>query len=60
MGSAKMFYKLNELDRLVNDPDILLDAARVYDLLDELSSDDLLLNSFAQPQAPVAAVPAIH
>jgi hypothetical protein len=29
--------QLIELDRLVNDPNVLMDAARVWDLLDELS-----------------------
>ena len=39
MGYVTMSHKLDELDRLVNDPNALLDAARVWDLLDELSSD---------------------
>lgn len=30
--------KLNELERLLNDPDVPMEAARVWELLDELSS----------------------
>lgn len=29
--------KLDELDRLLNDPDVPMEAARVWELLDELS-----------------------
>lgn len=31
-------FKLTELDRLLNDPDVPMEAARVWELLDELSS----------------------
>lgn len=37
MMSADLSRKLVELDRLVNDPNVLLDAARVRDLLDQLT-----------------------
>jgi hypothetical protein len=37
MASANRMNQLIELDRLVNDPNVLMDAARVWDLLDELS-----------------------
>ncbi len=30
--------RLTELDRLLNDPDVPMQAARVWELLDELSS----------------------
>lgn len=39
MLSAQMSRNLMELDRLVNDPNVLLDAARVWNLLDELAGD---------------------
>ena len=39
MASAKRMNQLDELDRLVNDPNVLLDAKRVWDLLDELSDN---------------------
>ena len=39
MATIDMSRKLTELDRLVNDPNVLLDAARVWDLLDELSTE---------------------
>lgn len=29
--------RLNELDRLLNDPDVPMEAARVWELLDELA-----------------------
>ncbi len=29
--------KLDELDRLLNDPDVPMEASRVWDLLDEIS-----------------------
>lgn len=38
---AELSRKLIELDRLVNDPNVLLDAARVWDLLDQLSTKEL-------------------
>ena len=41
MASTERIDQLNELDRLVNDPDVLLDAARVWDLLDKLSAQGL-------------------
>ena len=41
MMSADLSRKLVELDRLVNDPSVLLDAARVWDLLDQLSNRPL-------------------
>lgn len=33
--------KLDEVDRLLNDPDVLLDAARVWSLLAEVSRHEL-------------------
>lgn len=40
MASLTRMSKLSELDRLVNDPNVLLDASRVWDLLDELAGGD--------------------
>jgi hypothetical protein len=37
MAAANRMNKLSELDRIVNDPNVLLDPARVWELLDELS-----------------------
>lgn len=39
--TAELSKKLIELDKLVNDPNVLLDAARVWDLLDQLSTTQL-------------------
>lgn len=36
--SAELSRKLIELDKLMNDPNVLLDAARVWDLLDQIST----------------------
>lgn len=51
MASANRMNKLNELDSLVNDPNVLLDAARVWDLLDELAGGDV---GFLSPQDQTA------
>jgi hypothetical protein len=53
MASGNRMNKLNELDRLVNDPNVLLDAARVWDLLDELAGGDAAL-TLQSNQVPTA------
>jgi ribosomal protein L12E/L44/L45/RPP1/RPP2 len=40
MSSAVRMKKLSELDSLMNDPNVLLDAARVWELLAELSGQE--------------------
>ncbi len=56
MASVNRMNKLNELDRLVNDPNVLLDAARVWDLLDELAGGNATLT--LQPDQVPTANPA--
>jgi hypothetical protein len=37
MTDAEMSRKMDELDRLINDPDVQIEPARVWSLLAELS-----------------------
>ena len=53
VGATNMMRKLSELDRLVNDPNVLLDAARVWDLLDELASKQSYALPPSQPVTPI-------
>jgi hypothetical protein len=46
--------KLEELDHLLNDPDVPMDPARVWSLLADLSAREM--ESGAQPRAPANAV----
>jgi hypothetical protein len=41
MQDTDLDTKLNELDRLLNDPDVPMQPARVWSLLAEISSHDL-------------------
>lgn len=45
--------KLDELDRLLNDPDVPMEAARVWELLDELS-DAAARREVAASDRPIA------
>jgi hypothetical protein len=49
MGSANRMTKLDELDRLMNDPNVLLDADRVWALLEELSAQPIDQMATANP-----------
>jgi hypothetical protein len=40
MSETEYARKLDELDRLLNDPDVPMEPARVWNLLAELSSKD--------------------
>jgi hypothetical protein len=41
MTDAEYFRKLDELDRLLNDPDVPMEPARVWSLLAEIAQRDL-------------------
>ncbi len=40
MTDGEYTYKLNELDRLLNDPDVPMEPAKVWTLLAEISRRD--------------------
>ncbi len=50
MTETDYAHKLDELDRLLNDPEVPMEPARVWYLLAELSERELVLNgSSLQP-----------
>lgn len=51
MTEAEYTGKLAELDRLLNDPDVPMQPARVWSLLAEIAQRDLTLPGAAQPLA---------
>lgn len=53
MTESDYVIKLDELDRLLNDPDVPMEPARVWSLLAEISRHDLHPNiSWADLAAP--------
>ena len=52
MDDQDYAHKLDELDRLLNDPDVPMQPARVWTLLAELSEHDLGLGPVATANGP--------
>ena len=55
MTDADYSEKLDELDRLLNDPDVPMEPARVWSLLAEISRHDLA--AVGHPAPETATVP---
>jgi hypothetical protein len=52
MTDTEYAGKLDELDRLLNDPDLPMQPARIWDLLADLSHRDLAGSAVPAPGAP--------
>lgn len=52
MTEEQYARKLDELDRLLNDPDVPMQPARIWSLLAELSQQDLHSDGMAGPRMP--------
>jgi hypothetical protein len=50
MTDAEYARKLDELDRLLNDPDVPMEPARVWSLLSEIAQRDMALARAPQTQ----------
>jgi len=57
MTNEEYAWKLNALDRLLNDPDVPMDPSRVWSLLADISRRDRAPLSMENIQAPVEASP---
>ena len=58
MTEAEYASKLDELDRLLNDPDVPMEPARVWSLLAEIAQSDLRLSGgHYQPLQPRSGIP---
>jgi hypothetical protein len=58
MTEAEYASKLDELDRLLNDPDVPMEPARVWSLLAEIAQSDLRLSGGGhQPLQPRSGIP---
>jgi hypothetical protein len=55
MTEEQYARKLDELDRLLNDPDVPMQPARIWSLLAELSEQDLHPDGMGRPGASLAA-----
>jgi len=51
MTDAECARKLDELDRLLNDPDVPMEPAKVWSLLAEIAQRDMALGHEARGQA---------
>lgn len=51
MTDAEYARKLDELDRLLNDPDVPMEPAKVWSLLAEIAQQDLAMQHVGQNQA---------
>ena len=51
MTDAEYSRKLDELDRLLNDPDVPMEPARVWSLLAEIAQRDMTLGAGQRMQA---------
>lgn len=56
MTEEQYARKLDELDRLLNDPDVPMQPARIWSLLAELSERDLHPDEFAAPGTSLGAM----
>jgi len=52
MSPAEYSRKLDELDRLLNDPDVPMQPDRVWSLLAEVSRPQLAMTDQCTPDAP--------
>jgi hypothetical protein len=53
MSSAEYRRKLDELDRLLNDPDVPMQPDKIWSLLADVSRPDVAAAIKAEPQLPV-------
>jgi hypothetical protein len=51
MTDAEYARKLDELDRLLNDPDVPMEPAKVWSLLAEIAQRDMVFGHEARSQA---------
>jgi hypothetical protein len=51
MTDAEYARKLDELDRLLNDPDVPMEPAKVWSLLAEIARQDMATSHAARAQA---------
>jgi hypothetical protein len=49
MTDAEYARKLDELDRLLNDPDVPMEPAKVWSLLAEIAQRDMIATAQASP-----------
>jgi hypothetical protein len=54
MSDLEYAHKLDELDRLLNDPDVPMEPERVWSLLAEIAGRDLALSGVALTAARAA------
>ena len=55
MTQEEYARKLDELDRLLNDPDVPIQPARIWSLLAEISQRDAGISSCAEAEASLSA-----